>query len=151
MIWVTALVAIMLTLSLPATADSGRVKKRDSALDFTSDLDRAIEQAKATDTPVYLAFGAVWCPVCRRMEEVTLLEPQMQALADDFIWVKIDIDRKLTLAREWDVEATPTIFLLDSAGRSRRKIVGGASAEELSATLRQFLAELDTEAGTVAF
>ena len=30
---------------------------------------------------VFLAFGAVWCPVCRRMEEVTLLEPSMQALA----------------------------------------------------------------------
>jgi thiol-disulfide isomerase/thioredoxin len=148
--WMTTTVAVVmvLALSLPATADSGRVKKRDSALDFTNDLDNALEQARADDKPVYLAFGAVWCPVCRRMKDVTLLEPPMQALADDFIWVHIDIDRNMSLAREWGVEATPTVFLLDPEGHSRRKIVGGASAEELSAMLRQFLAEFSAEAMT---
>ncbi len=145
-LWVTAAVAVMLALGLPAAADSGRVKKRDSGIDFTHDIDQALMQAKTTGMPVYLAFGAVWCPVCRRMEEVTLLEPPMQALAVDFIWVKIDIDRNMSLAREWGVEATPTIFLLDPEGHSWRKIVGGASAEELSATLRQFLAQIGTEA-----
>ena len=72
----------------------------------------------------------------------------MQALADDCIWVRIDIDRNLSLAREWCLEATPTIFLLDPGGHSRRKIVGGASAEELSAMLRQFHTELGSEAMT---
>lgn len=143
-----AAVLVMLALSLPAAAGSGRVKKRDSAIDFTTNLDNALEQARADDKPVYLAFGAVWCPVCRHLEEVTLREPPMQALADEYIWVFIDIDRKMSLAREWGVEATPTIFLLDPAGNSRRKIVGGASAEELSATLRQFLADLGTDAAT---
>jgi thiol-disulfide isomerase/thioredoxin len=85
-LWMTATVAVMLALSLSAAADPGRVKKRDSAIGFTNDLDDALEQAKATGTPVYLSFGAVWCPVCRRMKEATLLEPPMQALADDFIW-----------------------------------------------------------------
>jgi len=165
-LWVTAAVAVMLALSLPAAAESGRTKKRDSAIDFTNELDKALEQARVDaidftneldkaleqarvdDRPVYLAFGAVWCPVCRRMEGVTLLEPPMQALASDFIWVHIDIDRNMSLAREWGVEATPTIFLLDPEGHSRRKIVGGASAEELSASLRRFLAELGTSATT---
>jgi len=145
---VLAAVLVMLTLNMPAAAGSGRVKKRDSAIDFTNDLDKALEQAQADDKPVYLAFGAVWCPVCRHMEEVTLLESPMQALANDFIWVFIDIDRKMSLAREWGVEATPTVFLLDPAGNTRLKIVGGASAEELLATLRDFIADLDTEATT---
>jgi len=145
---VLAAVLVMLTLSLPAAAGSGRVKKRDSAIDFTTDLDKGLVQAQADDKPVYLAFGAVWCPVCRRLEEVTLLETPMQGLANDFIWVFIDIDRKMSLAREWGVEATPTIFLLDPAGNTRRKIVGGASAEELSATLSDFIADLGTEATT---
>jgi len=148
MVRVLAVVCVMLALSLPAAAGSGRVKKRDSAIDFTNDLDKALAQAQADDKPVYLAFGAVWCPVCQFLEEVTLREPPMQALADEYIWVFVDIDRKITLAREWGVDATPTIFLLDPAGNSRRKIVGGASADELSAMLRQFLVDLDTDATT---
>ena len=148
MVRVLAAVCVMLALSLPAAAGSGRVKKRDSAIDFTNDLDKALAQAQADDKPVYLAFGAVWCPVCQYLEEVTLREPPMQALADEYIWVFVDIDRKITLAREWGVDATPTIFLLDPAGNSRRKIVGGASADELSAMLRQFLVDLDTDATT---
>jgi thiol-disulfide isomerase/thioredoxin len=148
MVRVLAAVFVMLALSLPAAAGSGRVKKRDSAIDFTNDLDKALAQAQADDKPVYLAFGAVWCPVCRRLEEVTLRQPPMQALANEYIWVFIDIDRRITLAREWGVDATPTIFLLDPAGNSRRKIVGGASAEELSATLRQFLTDLDADPTT---
>ena len=123
---VVVMALVVMGVSLPAVADSGRVKKRDSRIEFTHDLDGALEQAKNGGLPVYLAFGAVWCPVCRRMEDVTLLEPPMQALAGDFIWVRVDIDRNISLAREWGVEATPTIFLLDPDGRSRRRIVGGA-------------------------
>jgi thiol-disulfide isomerase/thioredoxin len=142
---VSVVALVVLGMNLAAAADSGRVKKRDSRIVFTTDLDQGLELARATGLPVYLAFGAAWCPVCRRMEEVTLLEPRMQALADEFVWVKVDIDRSNSLAREWGVEASPTIFLLDSEGRSRRKIVGGASAEDLSARLRRFLDELDSE------
>ena len=138
----------VLAAAAPAAAKSGKVKPRDSAILFTSNLDQALEMAKAEDKPVYLAFGAVWCPVCRHLEEVTLLEPEMQALADDYIWVFIDIDRKVSLAQEWGVEATPTIFLLDSDGNSRRKIVGDASAGELSGLLRRFLADLGAEQAT---
>jgi thiol-disulfide isomerase/thioredoxin len=141
-----SVVALTLVTRLPADAGSGRAKKRDGAIDFINDLESGVERARAAGKPVYLAFGAAWCPVCRRMETVTLLQPPMQALAEEFIWVNIDNNRNMTLAREWGVEATPTIFLLDPEGHSRRKIVGGASAEELSAALCQFLAGLGTEA-----
>jgi thiol-disulfide isomerase/thioredoxin len=128
--------------SLPAVADEGRVAKRDSAIAFSNDLDGALDLAKATDKPVFLAFGAVWCPVCRQLEDKTMLEQPLQALAGDFVWVKIDVDRNMTLAREWGVEATPTVFLLDPAGGRRHEIVGGASADELAALLQAFLDEL---------
>lgn len=134
-----AVLSLIVALGLPAAAAPDRVKKRDSAIAFSDNLDSALERAQATGTPVFLAFGAAWCPVCRTLEEKTLLDPSIQTLADRFIWVKIDIDRNMTLAREWGVEATPTIFLLDSGGNPRQKIVGGASADELAGALRQFL------------
>jgi len=141
-----AIAALVFTVAaVPAEAGSARVKARASAIDFTPNLDEALQRAAAEDKPIYLAFGAVWCPVCRNVKDGTLREPEIQDLADEFIWVWIDIDRRVTLAREWKVEATPTVFLLDSAGYPRRKIIGGADAEELAATLDGFLAALDTE------
>jgi thiol-disulfide isomerase/thioredoxin len=139
---------VLLFAAPPAAAADGRVKAKDSALTFGSNLERALESAKNENKPVYLAFGATWCPVCRQMEEQTLLDPPMQALADKFVWVKIDIDRNHTLARSWGVEATPTIFLVDLEGDARLRIVGGTDSEELASILRGFLEELDTEFAT---
>ncbi len=143
-----AVLTIIVAFGLPAAAAPDRVKKRDSAIEFSGDLDRALERAEAAGAPVFLAFGAVWCPVCREMEERTLLEPAIQSLAGELIWVKIDVDRNMSMAREWGVEMTPTIFLLDPAGARRHEIVGGASADELAAILRGFLAELGVEPST---
>jgi thiol:disulfide interchange protein DsbD len=145
-----ALPGLILALSaaVPLAAGDGRVKAKNSAKPFGSNLERALESARTENKPVYLAFGAAWCPVCRRMEEQTLLEPPMQALAGDFVWVMIDIDRNVTLARKWSVEATPTIFLLDSAGSARLRIVGGTGSEELASMLQEFLDDLGTATAT---
>lgn len=125
----------LFTAPAPVAAQSSRVKARDSALHFVPDLEAALAIAAEGDTPVFLAFGAAWCPVCRQMEEGTLLERSIQALADDFVWVKVDIDRQVSLAREWQVEATPTIFLLGPGGDIRRKIVGFLGADKLAAAM----------------
>lgn len=134
------LAVLMLTLIAPPIEAGPRQADRGSnAIEFVGDLDSALEQAKETGKPVFLAFGAAWCPVCRHLQEVTLREPQVEALAGDFVWAKIDTDRKPSLALEWNVEAIPTIFLLDSDGTPRQQIVGEASADELAAILRSFL------------
>ncbi len=132
----------------PAAARPGRVKPKNSAIRFAPDLDTALVTAEQENKPVFLAFGATWCPVCREMEEKTLLEEPVQALAGDFVWVKIDIDRQVSLAREWQVEATPTIFLLVSAGNARQKIIGGVGADDLASTLRTFLGQMRSEMAT---
>ena len=69
-----------LAATLPASAGSGRrVAPQDRAIRFVSDLNQALEGAKARNLPLFLAFGAVWCPVCRVMESTTLLETSVQA------------------------------------------------------------------------
>ena len=113
------------------------------AIPFSSNLEATLELAKQSGKPVVLAFGAVWCPNCQKMERVTLQAPEVLALADRFHWVLIDIDRNLTVAREYDVIGTPTIFFLDSEGEIRRRILGAVPPAEYSALLTKFLAELE--------
>jgi thiol-disulfide isomerase/thioredoxin len=138
---------LMMNAASAAAAD-GTLRLKNSAIHFTSDLEAALLTAKTDDRPVYLAFGAAWCPVCREMQSKTLLEPPVQALAEAFIWVAIDIDRNVTLANEWGVEATPTIFLLEPSGNPRLRIVGGTGADDLASMLEEFLDDLETGAAT---
>jgi hypothetical protein len=58
--------------------------------------------------------------------------------------VAIDIDRQPDLAREWNVEATPTLFVLDAAGEVAAEVVGALPANELGSLLRRFAGGLDT-------
>ena len=108
LLWlVVAVGTVAVASGLPAAADDARVARSDSAIAFGSDLEDARGRARVAGKPVFLAFGAAWCPVCRRMEEQTLLEPAVQALAEKFVWVKVDIDRKRALAQEWGVQDRP--------------------------------------------
>lgn len=109
---------------------------------FLDNLDRGLAEAKRLDRPLFLAFGASWCSVCRTMERTTFEDSQIRALADRFVWVKVDIDRAMTLARRWKVEATPTIYLLAPDGRQLQTIVGGPPATDLAVMLRAALATL---------
>jgi hypothetical protein len=130
--------------SLAAGQQPQRVARQDSAIELATDLDAALERARATDTPIVLVYSAVWCPVCRKLMNTTLLERSVQAFAGAFIWVEIDVDRNVSQAREWGVDATPTVFLLGSDGLARRAIIGDVSAQELADRLDSFLAELST-------
>jgi thiol:disulfide interchange protein len=90
-----SIVLLLGILSLTAAsshvaAQTDGVRAADRTLPFVTDLEAALETAQTESRPVFLAFGAAWRPVCRQMEERTLLEPPVQAFADDFVWVKVD-------------------------------------------------------------
>ncbi len=145
------LIAIVLgwCAAAPAEAsdpDPEQGRKGSSRIHFMGNLEQGLAEGERLQRPVFLAFGATWCAVCRTMESSTLLDPRVQALAPDFVWVRIDIDRSMTLAREWNVEATPTIYLLAPDGRRLRTIVGGPTAGELADLLRGALATVSTGA-----
>lgn len=141
------IIVLMVSMSTEAGDRSRRVSQSDSAIHWGHDLELALEQAQKSDRPIVLAFGAVLCPACRKLRAKTIPRPEIQAMADDFIWVSIDIDRNVSLAREWQVTATPTIFLLDSSGRPLKRIVGEVTADELVTQLRRAAAADATEGG----
>jgi thiol-disulfide isomerase/thioredoxin len=130
---------VVLAWTVPVATAEERVRPRDSAIRLIDGLDPGLAAARESDRPVFLLFSAVWCPVCRELKRNTLLDHQLQELAESFFWIDVDIDRNLSLARDWRVAATPTVFLLDPRGTPRRTIVGGATPVELAYILREFL------------
>jgi thiol-disulfide isomerase/thioredoxin len=105
---------------------------------FSTDLKSALKTAEQTGKPVVVAFVATWCPICMEMKRKVWSDPAILAHRDDFVWVLIDIDRKLSVAREYGIEGVPQILFLDSGGQQQGSLLGFVEVAELDTALGQF-------------
>lgn len=108
---------------------------RPGSIEFGGSIDLALASAKESGLPVVVVFGAVWCPACRRFREGTIAGPEVRGLAERFHWVYIDIDRNVSLARRYGVNATPRTLVLRPDGTE----LAGASGAFEPTTYRDFL------------
>lgn len=145
----TCVLALVLAVA-PMVASARGSGAAIGAIRFATDLETAFEAASLEDVPLVVLFVAVWCQSCRQLEERILLDPAVQELADELVWARIDIDRELSLARAWGVDATPTMFVLGPDGAVRRKIVGAVAATELAGLLSAAPPALPAEAAGLA-
>ena len=118
-----------------AAAEPDWVTRPWGEISFTADLESAQRRAVDAGIPVVLVFAADWCPSCRRFRRTTLMEPTVQALADEVIWVAVDVDRHPGTARAWGARATPTLFFVEPDGKVVGRVVGAISSEELAGHL----------------
>jgi thioredoxin-related protein len=101
------------------------------------DIETAQELSKEDGHPVFLFFEAEWCGTCKRMLRTVFPQPEVdRLLSENYHAVSIDLDsrkeilfngQKLTkrsLARELEIEATPTLLFLNSAGEELGRFLG---------------------------
>jgi thiol-disulfide isomerase/thioredoxin len=141
------IVTLLLAGTLLVASTPSEAERVESGIEFVHGLDAALQRAETEGKPVAAFFHAVWCPVCTRMRRETLRAPELAGISDRYIWVSIDIDRELSTAREYDVRATPTIFLLDSEGSRSERLEGLQTAVELRDDLERFLERREAPAG----
>ena len=96
-----------------------------------ADFEEIAEQASL---PVLVDLWATWCGPCRMVSPA--LERVANDLAGQIKLVKVDIDRSPALARRFDVQAVPTLLVLDH-GRPIARRAGAAPAN----VLRQWVDE----------
>lgn len=86
------------------------------------------EIAEQASLPVLVDLWATWCGPCRAVSPA--LEQVAERLAGRIKLVKVDIDTSPGLARRFEVQAVPTLLILDR-GRQVARQTGAAPANAL--------------------
>ena len=79
--------------------------------------DEAFDEARRAGKPVLLAISAVWCHWCHVMDETTYSDPRvLSAIAEGYVAVRVDNDRRPDLNRRYNMGGWPTVAFLTPDG-----------------------------------
>jgi thioredoxin-related protein len=91
------------------------------AMDFadTPEAARAQEAvvAGAEPRPMFVMFSGPGCSWCRKMEVDTFPSEPVAAIAEKFLWAKVDVEEHEDLAAEFNVRGLPHLVVLDGQDR----------------------------------
>ena len=92
----------------------------------------ALATGRDFDKPVFLHFTAPWCKWCKKMQKETYTDPQViRFLTDNYTAVMIDTEKLPSLASKYRVHSLPTLWFLDSSGKSLTSIEGYVGPDKL--------------------
>jgi len=104
----------------PYQADANRV------------FDEALAAAAASDRPVLLDFGAVWCPPCNALSAEVLDAPDPAGILGDLVLAKIDVDdvSSWRVKDRYQVGSYPTLVVVNAQGEELDRMVGYPGPED---------------------
>jgi thioredoxin-related protein len=147
---VGAIKGYRLILALAFLASAASAAAAQDTIVWREDLAEAQAEAAKEQKPLIVVFVAGWCSACAAFERDTLPSPLITAHARHFIWVKLDVERNISLVRANEVRATPRIDLRGSDGVTHVRISGALPAEEFRKQLDLFLSAREGKASSVA-
>ena len=85
---------------------------------FQGSVEEAFAYAKETRKPVFLYWGAVWCPPCHYLKDKIFTKPEFVAKSKLFVPVYLDGDteRAQIWGEKLDTNGYPTVIVLDPEG-----------------------------------
>jgi thioredoxin-like negative regulator of GroEL len=99
---------------------------------FKGDVNAAFVAAKADNRPVFLYWGAVWCPPCNQVKATIFNRQDFIERSRFFVPVYIDGDSPSAqrLGTRFKVSAYPTMILLKPDGSEITRLPGEVEAEQ---------------------
>ena len=93
-----------------------------------------------------IEFMAEWCPPCKKMEKETFSNERVIKKLNEFILIKIDVDKQQDIAKEYHRNAKkyggigiPNILFIDKEKNIVHQIVGFHNASQLMTVLDSVL------------
>ncbi len=102
-----------------------------------AEVDRAFALAKQSGKPVFLYWGAVWCPPCNQVKATLFSRPDFVERSRAFIPVYVDGDKPgaQKVASRFKVSGYPTMILFKPDGSEVTRLPGEVDPERYLLTL----------------
>ena len=123
---------------------------------YEGSVEEAFAAAKESGKPIYLYWGAVWCPPCHAISATIFKSPEFLERSKLFIPVYLDgdTDNAQAYGEKFGVRGYPTMIVFDSEGVELTRIPGGidlqAYANVLDLTLNHASSASDVVAALAA-
>ncbi|MGB7786887.1 MAG: thioredoxin family protein [Salinimicrobium sp.] len=109
-----------------------------SAGNWIHDLDEARKLSLGTNKLMLVDFWASWCGPCRKMDQESWSDPEVQKLMSNYIPVQVDIDNDRISATRYAVKAIPFVFIMDGNGEVVFKSMSYMPREEVLELLKKY-------------
>ncbi|MBD3298730.1 MAG: tetratricopeptide repeat protein [candidate division Zixibacteria bacterium] len=101
--------------------------------------EQALDEAMVGRQRIMAEFYTDWCRWCRTLEDSTLVHPAVEALADSFVFLRVNAELDTSLASQFGINAYPTVLLMDGSGSEAGRIVGYVPPDEFIARVEQYV------------
>jgi len=104
---------------------------------FDGNADQAFAAARAQQKPLFLYWGAAWCPPCHELKATVFQEPDFIRTSQQFIAVYLDGDTQgaQQQAEKYDVMGYPTLVVFGADGNEIARIPNGLDLAAYSLVL----------------
>ena len=120
-----------------------------NGIQWGNNLDSAFTIASNSNKFLMIDFMAEWCPPCKEMDKKTFSNINIIKKSNEFIPVRIDVDKQQNIAEEYNGNARkyggigiPNILFLDKEKKIIRHIVGFHDVDELMGIMDSVLMKL---------
>jgi thioredoxin-like negative regulator of GroEL len=131
--------AVLISMPAPRTAFAADVHSPIGwqVASTDAEVDRAFALARRAGKPVFLYWGAVWCPPCNQVKATLFPRPDFVERSRNFIPVYVDGDKPgaQKVAARFKVTGYPTMVLFKPDGSEITRLPGEVDPERYLLTL----------------
>jgi thioredoxin-related protein len=111
---------------------------------FRGGVEEAFAHARAEDKPLFLYWGAEWCPYCKELEATIFVREEFIHMSRQFVLLDMSNGDSETIlyADQFRIYGLPTVIVFSPAGEELTRIRGGMNIDQYASVLELTLNEV---------